>query len=294
MKKAVMSIVCVICLASVLAWAEKPIHEISAAAPSGTVEVSNIAGEIVVEGWNRAEVELTGTLADSIERVEFEVVGDRTTIEVKYPENSGRNTGEADLKVMVPVGSTVEVEGISADISVSGVEGDLELESVSGDVKVFGIPAAIEAASVSGDVKIDLAVDDVELASVSGDILVREVRGELEAESVSGDIIVESGLLMGGEFETVSGKITIEAALDRGDLDIESMSGNLILAVPGSTIADFEVETFSGSIDNRLTGDQSIRTSKHTPGSELEFSTGAGGPRVSIASFSGSVTIGGR
>ncbi|RLE19862.1 MAG: hypothetical protein DRJ65_19435, partial [Acidobacteria bacterium] len=69
---------------------------------------------------------------------------------------------------------------------------------------------------------------------------------------------------------------------------------DLTLAVPGSTIADFEIETFSGSIDNRLTGDQSIRTSKHTPGSELEFSTGSGGPTVSISSFSGSVTIGGR
>ena len=48
MKKSVMSIVCVVCLASGLVWAERPVHEISAAAPSGTVEVSNIAGEIVV------------------------------------------------------------------------------------------------------------------------------------------------------------------------------------------------------------------------------------------------------
>lgn len=298
MKKNVMSIVCVICMASAIAWAEKPVHEISAAAPGGTVEVSNIAGSIVVEGWNRAEVELTGTLADSIERVEFEVVGDRTTIEVKYPKNSKysehKHSGEADLKVMVPTGSTVEVEGISAEISVSGVDGDLDLESVSGDVKVFGTPAAIDAASVSGDVQVDLAADEVELASVSGNVLVREVRGDLEAATVSGDIIVESGLLLGGEFETVSGEITIEVALDRGDIDMESMSGTLVLAVPGSTIADFEVETFSGSIDNRLTGDQAMRTSKHTPGSELEFSTGSGGPKVSIASFSGSVTISGR
>lgn len=294
MKKTVLSIVCVICLASVFASAEKRVHEISPAAPSGTVEVSNIAGEIVIEGWDRAEVELTGTLADSIERVEFEVVGDRTTIEVKYPERSKKDTGEADLKVMVPAGSTVEVEGISAHISVSGVEGDLELESVSGDVQVAGIPAAIEAASVSGDVRVDLGAGEVELASVSGNIRVGEVRGELDAESVSGNIVVESGLLMKGDFETVSGKITIEAALDRGDVDIESMSGNLILAVPHSTIADFEVETFSGSIDNRLTGDHPARTSKHVPGSELEFSTGSGGPTVSIATFSGSVTIGGR
>ncbi len=293
MKNRVLSIVCVICLASALAWAEKPVHEISAAAPNGTVEVVNIAGLIDVEGWDRAEVELTGTLADSIDKVEFEVIGDHTRIEVKYPKNS-KKSGHADLKVMVPSGSSVEVEAVSADVTVSRVLGELDLESVSGDVKVFGTPAGIEAASVSGDVIVEMAADQVELASVSGDILVREVRGELEAASVSGDISVESGLLSGGDFETVSGNITLEAALDRGDLDMESMSGNLTLRVPHSTIADFEIETFSGSIDNRLTGDQSIRTSKHTPGSELEFSTGSGGPKVSISSFSGSVTIGGR
>ena len=293
MKKSVLSIVCVACLISAIAWADKPVHETSAVAPDGTVEVINIAGLIDIEGWDRAEVELTGTLADSVEKVEFEVTGHHTRIEVKYPRNS-KKSAYADLKVMVPSGSAIEVEAVSADIRVSRVLGELELESVSGDVKVFGTPAGIEAASVSGDVIVELAADQVELASVSGDILVREVRGELEAESVSGNIVVESGLLSGGEFETVSGDITLEAALDHGDLDVESMSGNLTLAVPGSTIADFEIETFSGSIDNRLTGDQSIRTSKHTPGSELDFSTGSGGPKVSISSFSGSVTIGGR
>ncbi len=292
MKKNVLIIVCVICLASVLAWAERPVHETSAAAPNGTVEVSNIAGLIEVEGWERAEVELTGTLADSIEKVEFEVTGDHTRIKVKYPKNSEKSV-YADLKVMVPSGSAVEVEAVSAEVSVSRVLGEVDLESVSGDVKVFGTPAGIDAASVSGDVIVEMAADQVELASVSGDILVREARGEMEAATVSGDITVENGLLMGGEFETVSGNIVLEVALDRGHLELESMSGDLTLVVPQSTIADFEIETFSGSIDNRLTGDQSIRTSKHTPGSELEFSTGSGGPKVSISSFSGSVTIGG-
>jgi len=293
MKKNVLSVICVICLASVFAWADKPVNEIRAAAPDGTVEVSNIAGLIDVEGWDRAEVELTGTLADSIEKVEFEVIGDHTTIEVKYPKNS-KKSAFANLKVMVPSGSAIGVEAVSADITVSWVLGELELESVSGDVEVFGTPAGIEAASVSGDVIVEMAADDVELASVSGDVLVREVRGELEAESVSGDISVESGLLAGGSFETVSGNISLEVALDRGDIDVESMSGTLTLSVPHSTIADFEIETFTGSIDNRLTGDQATRTSRHTPGSELEFSTGSGGPEVSISSFSGSVTIVGR
>lgn len=293
MRKNVLSIVCVVCLISVVAWAEKPINETLSVSPNGTVEVINIAGSIEIEGWDRAEVELTGTLADSIERVEFEVDGDETRIEVKYPKNS-RKSSSANLKVMVPSGSNVAVEAVSAGVIVARVVGGLDLESVSGDVKVFGTPSEIEAASVSGDVTVELAADKTELAAVSGDILVHEVRGELEAESVSGDITVESGLLSGGEFETVSGNILLEVALDRGGLEVESMSGSISLMLPNSTMADFEIETFSGSIENQMTGDRANRTSDHVPGRELEFSTGSGGPKVSVASFSGTVTIGSR
>ncbi len=293
MKKNVLIVIVAVCLISSVAWAERSIHENRAVSPDGSVEVINIAGAIEVVGWDRAEVELTGTLGDSIEKVEFEVTGDRTRIEVKYPKHS-KNNGRAELKIMIPSGSDLEVEAVSAEVSASGILGKLDLESVSGDVDVFGIPAEIDAESVSGDVTVELASGDVDLEAVSGNILIREVRGELEAATVSGDITVESGVLEGGNFETVSGKIMIDVALDRGRVEMESMSGNIKLIVPPSTSADFEIETFSGSIDNNLTGDRAVRTSKHAPGSELQFSTGSGGPKVELSSFSGSVTVGDR
>ena len=121
-------------------------------------------------------------------------------------------------------------------------------------------------------------------------MVVREAGGELEAASVSGNVTVEGGFLQGGEFETVSGSIMVSADLGDGSIEFESMSGEIVLAVgPGG--ADFEIETFSGTIDNRLTSDQPTRASKHTGGQDLEFTSGSGAARVSISSFSGSVTI---
>lgn len=54
--------------------------------------------------------------------------------------------------------------------------------------------------------------------------------------------------------------------------------------------ADFQIETFSGSINNDI-GPAARRTDKYSPGKELRFTNGSGGARVSIESFSGSVKI---
>ena len=54
--------------------------------------------------------------------------------------------------------------------------------------------------------------------------------------------------------------------------------------------ADFYVETYSGSIKNQI-GPSPTRADDYGPGKELRFSSGTGGARVSIESFSGSVKL---
>ena len=71
------------------------------------------------------------------ERVDFEIEGSTTQIEVVYPRH-GRNVEGAELVVRVPVGSRVHVEGVSAEVVVQGVRGDVDAESVSGNVRVSG------------------------------------------------------------------------------------------------------------------------------------------------------------
>jgi len=103
--------------------------------------------------------------------------------------------------------------------------------------------------------------------------------------------VVKGGVINDGEFETVSGEV--ELMLDRldGDLEVEAVSGDITVVFGSSASARFEIETFSGAIRNRLTKDNPVRTSKHAPGSELEFTTGSGTSRVKISSFSGTVNL---
>jgi hypothetical protein len=54
--------------------------------------------------------------------------------------------------------------------------------------------------------------------------------------------------------------------------------------------AEFSLESFSGIIKNCF-GQTARKTSKYTPGKELDFTQGSGGARVEIQTLSGEVSI---
>jgi DUF4097 and DUF4098 domain-containing protein YvlB len=270
-------------------WAQQTVDERRPAAPDGIVEVENLAGSVEISGWDRAEVEVKGQLDRQVDRLDFDSDGKRTRIEVVLPR-SMRHGGNADLTIHVPRGSWVKVETVSANITASDLGGRLELESVSGEITVSGEPSDLEATTVSGSIDVESAPGGAEVAAVSGDIEIRRARGRIEVENVSGDIIVLGGPLDGANLETVSGTIRLAATLGNGSYDLESMSGTITVVVPPGFAGDFELSTFSGAIDNAI-GPPAERTSRYAPGKEVSFSTGAGGPRVRVNSFSGSVKL---
>jgi DUF4097 and DUF4098 domain-containing protein YvlB len=257
--------------------------------PAGRVQISNVSGSIRVLGWDKAQIQVAGTLGEGTERLVFEVADDVATIEVKLPRNA-RDVDESHLEIHLPKGSRVDAEGVSAWIEVSEVEGRLELESVSGDVTVTGKPAEVSAASVSGEVDVDARTSRIE-AEVSGGIAIRNAAGRIEASSVSGTVDVAGGELAAGSFETVSGSIEFDGSFGGdGRFEFESHSGDIRLVLPDDVDAEFEISTFSGDIENDF-GERSARERRHGPGEELYFTVGKGRAEVSATTFSGSVEI---
>jgi hypothetical protein len=273
-----------------LGWAQQGVHENAAAARDGVVDIENLAGTVEVVGWEREEVEVSGTLGRGTERLDFDADGRRTSIRVVVPERSHDVHG-SDLKIMVPVASRVDVETVSADIVAEKLEGQLQLESVSGRIRVASRPAGLEAATVSGSIEVAHAPPRAEIGSVSGGIEIHDASGPLEVGTVSSEVTITAQQLDAVEVETVSGSLRLEVkGVGRGPFDLETVSGTVTMVVPATIAADFELSTFSGQIRNQI-GPEPERTSRYAPGEEAMFSTGGGGPRVTISSFSGTVEL---
>jgi DUF4097 and DUF4098 domain-containing protein YvlB len=262
------------------------------AASDGDVYVSNISGSITVKGWSRNEVEVTGELGRNVEELIFERSGNKVTIKVKVPRNSGRGI-ESDLDIQVPEGSSIDVGTVSADIEVEDVHGEQKLNTVSGDIETEGGRSDISAGAVSGDIEVDGERQEAETRAntVSGDVTLFRVAGTVSAESVSGDVIVDEGSFDRVGLNTVNGEILFQAELrDGGKLKAETVNGDVDLEFAGDVSGRFEVDTFNGDIDNCF-GGKPERTSKYTPGWEWGHEDTNGNARVDVSTLNGDVTI---
>ena len=261
-------------------------HEVNADA---LVTISNIKGKVSIMAGASNQVQITGTLGNGVRELSINGGGDRLDIEVMHPRNS-RDVQSTVLRLLVPEGVSVEVETVSADVEVTGVQGeDIEVETVSGDVEVEAEPGRIEVTTVSGDIGIKSESTRTELGSVSGDIDVVGLNGELGVTTVSGELLISTGNLSRAHFESVSGDMEIDASLEsQANLSISSLNGDIELFLPEKLSARCEVETFSGNIRSDR---GQVNKAEYGQQKSLSFRAGDGSGRIEIESFSGDVRI---
>lgn len=273
------------------AWASsgKNVEELRPLAADGSVLIENEFGEIVIQGWDRNEVRISGGLSDDVNELEIRESGNTLRIRVDYHHR--RTIDGADLEIMVPEGASVTAESVSGDIEAGGLAGQmLELRTVSGDLDVAARVQRVSLHSVSGDIDFSGTASRISAESVSGEIDLTGVSGEIDASTVSGDITVTGDTLSSGEFEAVSGDVELRVALaDGGRINVSSMSGDIDLYLPKGQQAEFQAQTFSGSIDSAF--GQTRDSSSQGPGKRLKHHEGNSGATINLNSFSGDVSI---
>ena len=258
-------------------------------AADGHVLVENLAGSVEVTVWEQAGIEIKGTLGNDVETIDISATANGIQVRVRNKPDSNTIDG-TDLHLRIPPGASIEVETVSADIDVNGMEGEsVVLNTVSGDVEANASPQRLEIQSVSGDVEFGGAVSRSSIETVSGEISLGGVSGEITVSTVSGDVSLIAKEVERGRFESVSGDLKLDLAVsDGGRVASDSMSGDLILRLPATQEAEFAAQTFSGDI--RSDFGEAASVSKG-PGSMLEYQAGRNGASIRMESFSGDIHI---
>lgn len=261
--------------------------------PRGVVSIESFAGRVVVEGGDAARVEVDAVLARPGDELRLERQGARVRIEVESAARKGPAT--AELRVVVPRGSRLEIGSLSAEVEIRGLTGTVEVETVSGTLRLRGRPSEVRVETVSGTVDIADGAGRVRVESVSGPIEIAGAAPRVEARSVSGPVALRSSVpIEHVELGTVTGRLELDAASvgARARIDLESHSGSVRLAWPADASARVEVETFSGLVESAW---PSAETSggRIGPGSNQTFQIGegAGAAAISIETFSGTIAI---
>jgi hypothetical protein len=198
--------------------------------PSGTFSLHTTTGSIEIHGRDTDTVRVTARASHgSPETLPLVVRRSEGGLHIQVAQKGFEIFGlrgawssrGIDFKVEVPHGARLDVNAVSSDIEVEGVDGDQTYKSVSGDVEV-----ACHGGRVS-------------LTTVSGDVELRSDRpAEADLTTTSGDVEIEAAMLRALKVRTVSGDAEIRAGFVPGPLHtIESVSGDLsLVALSGLSV----------------------------------------------------------
>lgn len=299
-----------------VAHAGGSIEEVRDVSSSPTVEVENLAGNVLVKGWDKNQVLITGKLSPDAEGLDVSGDEQRLYVRVRHPKHSSgwghKGHSGTMLTLKVPTATSMRIKTVSADIDIEGLTGERQdLRSVSGDIDIRDVNGArLSAHTVSGDIDSRATAAEQRLQTVSGDINSRGAMAMLEAETVSGNIdalelpaefslgtvsgdvvAIAKSLVRRARLTSTSGGAEFEGQLEKsGVLELESMSGNAVARMR-SNPSEIYAKSSSGSIRSKW-GDP-VKP-KYGPGARLDYCTeGKGGDgRIEAVSFSGSVWIG--
>jgi hypothetical protein len=180
---------------------------------------------------------------------------------------SGHGRVELEIRVEMPQGAELRLDGVSGAVSVEDLSGPQRYNTVSGDISLTRGGGDIRANAVSGDIT-QRATQPV----------------SMRAETVSGDVSLVAPMLRGLRTNTVSGDVELEGQLEaHGEYRLETVSGDVTFGLLGGAV--FEVRGIasdvSSDLDHRIEGRQDRR----------RVTVAEGGPLVLFNSMSGDLSI---
>jgi hypothetical protein len=98
------------------------------------IEITNVGGDLTVEGWERADLEAR---SDGSPRIEQN--GDEVTLSCR-----------GDLKVSAPRGASLTISYVGGDLKVENSDGNVEVSFVGGDVMLQNITGEVSLKGVIG------------------------------------------------------------------------------------------------------------------------------------------------
>jgi Putative adhesin len=201
------------------------------------ISLNNIEGNVLVRGWDKAQVHVVYSLSSPRMEVDSDVRPDRIHFDTHVLDPSLPPTQQvADYTLDVPAGATLEVRNPQGKIIVDGMQADATLQSVSADITVRDYSGHLSVRSVTGDIEIIRPSGDVEAESITGNLhFVSPTTNRLHGTTTSGRILYEGNFAGHGEYilSAYSGDVDIVCPVSASyELTAKTLKGKVINSMP--------------------------------------------------------------
>ncbi len=245
------------------------------------ISVNNLKGQILVRGWDKAQVHVVYTVDSPRVEVDSEILPntgpadkvhfDTHLLDATLPSNEQG----ADYTLDVPSGASLEIRNPQGRIHVEGMQADASVQSVSGDISIRDYSGHLSLRSVGGDIEVIRPSGSVEAISVTGNLhFVSPATTKLHGSTTSGRILYE------GDF------------MGRGDYILSDYSGDVDIVCPPSASYELSAKTLKGKVINTMPMTHRRESASPLGASNSLLGThNTGKATVELTSFSGSIRI---
>jgi DUF4097 and DUF4098 domain-containing protein YvlB len=166
-------------LFTVSASAQKKFSRNFDASRNVRLTLMNRSGTVIVEGWNRNQINITASMESPTANIQPEEVNGTIYINL-VRDNQGRGeVGNVNFQIRVPYNAMVDIETKIGNLSVSNVSSGLVRAHISleGDITLTNIGASnVAAENVTGDIFFDGEIQEggnYRFSSMKGNINIR-------------------------------------------------------------------------------------------------------------------------
>ncbi|WP_411282174.1 DUF4097 family beta strand repeat-containing protein [Gemmatimonas sp.] len=268
-----------------------------AVARNAVVDITVRTGRLVVRGGAATTGSIRGRSGD----YQLRTTGVGVTLDASEDMRSSRSNrsesrrSDATLELDLPRNVRLVISTASADVEVSGIDGDVEIRTTSGDIGLDDIGGRLTLEALSGDVRVSGRSGPARVTTMSGDITLRGVRDEVNVHTTSGDVILGMDRATRVDVESISGDITFDGSTtDDARLQLTTHSGDVTLRLPENARGSIDVSTFNGEMtgSGSLTLMPSSLTSSRSERAVRRYEIGGGGStRFTISTFNGDVRV---
>jgi hypothetical protein len=246
--------------------------------------IDNDAGEVIVHTWDkdalRVQARHTARTRINVRTGPHEIV-----LTANGP------AGSVDYDIMAPAWMPMKIEGQFNYVTIEGAQSDVSIETVRGDIVLKGGSGSITATTIEGEIQVEGARGKIRLSSVNQGIRVTGANGDIAAETTNGSITLTHMDSKSVEAATINGNVSYEGTLaDSGRYSFTTHNGDIVMTVPETANATFNVRTYNGEFGSSLPLKGPDRSTIR-PGKRATYTLGTGSADVEMESFGGAIRV---
>lgn len=208
---------------------------------SPRVSISNLAGKVVVRGWDRMQVHVEYSIASPKVAVATEQIpghgpADKVHFSTYVVDRAGMGQDPTvDYVVQVPRSANLEIHDPQGSVKIESIKGDTSVDSLGGNISVADSGGHLSVRSVGGNIEVIRPSGRVEAYSINGNLhFVNPTTSRLRGTTTSGTIVYEGDFAPGGDYV------------------LSDYSGDINIICPPTASFELDAKTVRGKLDNQF------------------------------------------